>query len=51
MFPVCDFYNDFSISASFDPFHVSLDMQVPQVPKNWPGALEDGQISFFLVQG
>ena len=51
MLLACDFYNNFSISASFDLLHATMDMQVPQVPKNWPGALEDGQISFLLVQG
>ena len=51
MLLVCGFYNSFSISAPFDPLQVSLVMQVPQVPKNWPGALLDGQIRFSLVQG
>ena len=34
MLLACDFYNNFSISALFDPLHVSLAIQVPQVPKN-----------------
>ena len=34
MLPICDFYNTFSISASFDLLQVSPDIQVPQVPEN-----------------